>query len=70
MVLQIPFFQMGLKIKSFYDLFKMMREKRPDRPEKIEVEEISSSEIEDLIKKGENFYLWVGTFNSFSTHKW
>ena len=45
----------------------MMREKRPDRPGKIEVEEISSSEIEDLIKKGENFYLWVGHSTIFCT---
>ena len=60
-----PFLPDGPQDKSFYDLIKMMREKRPDKPKKIEVEEISSSEIEDLIKKGENFYLWIGHSTAF-----
>ena len=47
-----PFLSDGPQNKNFYDLIKMMHEKRPDKPKKIKVEEISSSEIEDLIKKG------------------
>ena len=60
-----PFLSDGPQNKNFYDLIKMMREKRPDKPKKIEGEEISSSAIEDLIKKGENFYLWIGHSTAF-----
>ena len=43
----------------------MMREKRPDRPKKIEVEEISSSEIEELIKK--KIFIYVDIQQLFYT---
>ncbi len=55
-----PYIDKDKQEKNFSDLFKMMREPRPDVSQVKETKRIDLNELESRIKKQQNFYLWIG----------
>ena len=46
--------------KNFSDLYKMMREPRPQISTKINIDEVDINDLSKRIQDDQNFYLWIG----------
>tara|TARA_Y100001970_G_C14075098_1_gene771550 strand:- start:33 stop:1058 length:1026 start_codon:yes stop_codon:yes gene_type:complete len=55
-----PYLNINEQDKKFSDLFKMMREDRPNVSEMLDVIKVSKKDIQAHIKAKKNFYLWIG----------
>ena len=55
-----PYLDLSKHKKNFSDFYKMIKTERPKIPENKQISLVDKNDLNEKIKKGQNFYLWIG----------